>query len=69
MLHSILRILCSYCTHKAQPPLWYCEGLITYPYPVPFLPGFVVKFLPDDLYGLLAFFTGLNAPTGPDNVP
>lgn len=41
----------------------------TYPKPVPFLPGLVRKFLPDDLADFPGFDWGLNALTGPPNVP
>jgi hypothetical protein len=42
---------------------------ISYPNPVPLFPGFVKKFLPEDLNGLPGLACGLKADIGPLNVP
>lgn len=45
------------------------KTVISYPNPVPLFPGFVKKFLPDDLNGLPGLACGLKADIGPLNVP
>ena len=45
------------------------KKVISYPNPVPLFPGFVKKFLPDDLNGLPGLACGLKADIGPLNVP
>ena len=43
--------------------------LISYPYPLPFFPGFVRKFFPEGLYFSCGFSRALNDVTGPAKVP
>jgi hypothetical protein len=54
------------CTKQENVSL---EKVISYPNPVPLFPGFVKKFLPEDLNGLPGLACGLKADIGPLNVP